>query len=115
AGIFRQRAAELAARRGWPEPMGSGSLTGNIGRRVCLMGVHTACKEVRTVGGESMCFKSFTDSDGVFETVLFPKVYTQIMPILECNTVFLLLGTVHVEFGALSVHIEAVDRLNRSA
>jgi hypothetical protein len=80
---------------------------------VSCLGVHTAGKELRTRQGQAMSFQSFTDGDGVYETVVFPKVHRQVLPILEYNSVFLLLGTVHLEFGAPSLHIVDVAALNR--
>jgi len=78
------------------------------------MGIATAGKEVVASTGEGMCFRSFTDIDGVFETVLFPHAYRRLMPILENNSAFLLLGSVHEDFNAIIVHIDDILVLNRT-
>ncbi|HAW86549.1 MAG: hypothetical protein A2004_10810 [Spirochaetes bacterium GWC1_61_12] len=113
--LFLGRAEKLAASLRWPAPVGSAGLPRLAGRQVCLLGVDTACKEVQTKQGDAMCFKSFMDGDGVYETVVFPKVYGRIMPILENNIVFLILGTVQLDFGAPCVHIVDVAALNRQS
>ncbi len=115
AGLFKRRSLTVAERRHWPAPVDSSQLTRHIGRQVSLLGIATAGKEVVASTGDSMCFRSFTDTDGVFETVLFPNAYRRLMPILENNSAFLLLGTVHEDFNAVIVHIDDIMALNRES
>jgi hypothetical protein len=61
-----------------------------------------------------MCFRSFTDEAGVFETVFFPQAYARLLPILEGNNAFLLLGVPKDDMGALAVHVYDMVALNRA-
>ncbi len=115
ASLFKGRALGRAERYGWPVPIGSSQLAQHTGKQVSILGIATAGKEVIASTGEGMCFRSFTDSQGVFETVLFPHAYRRLMPILERNSAFLLLGTVHEDFNAIIVHIDDIMALNREA
>lgn len=113
AALYEGRAHAMATRMGWPPPCSSAKLTELIGKRVCLLGVAVAGKEVMASTGMAMCFRSFSDSDGVFETVIFPQAYRRLMPILESNAAFLLFGTPRNDAGAVALHLEDARGLNR--
>jgi error-prone DNA polymerase len=114
AALFAARARSLAASLGWPDPVPSSELAMLLGRTVSLLGVATAGKDVMASSGKLMCFRSFTDESGVFETVLFPQAYARLMPILEGNSAFLLLGVPKDDMGALAVHVDDLVALNRA-
>ena len=113
AALFAGRARQLAAGLGWPAPVLSSELAVRVGKLVCVLGVATAGKDVMASSGQLMCFRSFTDESGVFETVLFPQAYTRLMPILEGNSAFLLLGVPKDDLGALAIHVDDMVALNR--
>ncbi|OHD77175.1 MAG: hypothetical protein A3J97_03900 [Spirochaetes bacterium RIFOXYC1_FULL_54_7] len=104
----------MAASLGWPDLVPSSGLVDLVGRPVSLLGVATAGKDVMAASGQLMCFRSFTDESGVFETVLFPQAYARLMPILEGNSAFLLLGVPKNDMGALAVHVDDLVALNRA-
>jgi DNA polymerase III alpha subunit len=114
ATLFAARACNLATSLGWPDPVPSSELAGLLGRTVSVLGVATAGKDVMASSGKLMCFRSFTDGSGVFETVLFPQAYARLMPILEGNSAFLLLGIPRDDMGALAVHVDDLVALNRA-
>ncbi|MGD9940749.1 MAG: hypothetical protein AB7T74_13190, partial [Clostridia bacterium] len=114
ATLFAARARSLAASLGWPDPVPSSGLAGLLDRTVSLLGVATAGKDVMASSGKLMCFRSFTDESGVFETVLFPQAYARLLPILEGNSAFLLLGVPKDDLGALAVHVDDLVALNRA-
>jgi error-prone DNA polymerase len=61
-----------------------------------------------------MQFATFDDGDGLVETVLFPDVYRRRGHILFDQGPFLIRGKVEEEFGAITVtvtHLERVERL----
>ena len=104
----------MAAELGWPEPVPASGLEARVGRTVSLLGVATAGKDVMASSGKLMCFRSFTDESGVFETVLFPQAYARLLPILEGNNAFLLLGVPKDDMGVLAVHVDDLVALNRA-
>ena len=114
ATLFAVRARCMAASLGWPDLVPSSGLVDLVGRPVSLLGVATAGKDVMAASGQLMCFRSFTDESGVFETVLFPQAYARLMPILEGNSAFLLLGVPKNDMGALAVHVDDLVALNRA-
>jgi error-prone DNA polymerase len=115
ASLFVPRARRLAAALGWPDLVPSCQLVGRLGTPVSVLGVATAGKDVMAASGQLMCFRSFTDEAGVFETVFFPQAYARLLPILEGNSAFLLLGVPKDDMGALAVHVDDVVALNRAS
>ncbi|MBP7263963.1 MAG: DNA polymerase III subunit alpha [Spirochaetia bacterium] len=114
ASLFAGRARSEARRLSWPEPSSSSELGALLGRRVSLLGVAVAGKEVLTHAGAPMCFRSFSDEAGVYECVVFPQAYRRLLPMLEENGAFLVLGSVRYDHGAVAVHVEDASSLNRS-
>jgi DNA polymerase III alpha subunit len=112
--LFSLRADTMVAKLGWPGRLRSGSLARAVGRRVSMLGLAVAGKEVVTTEGKPMCFRSLSDEDGVYECVLFPQAYKRLMPILEGNGAFLVLGVAREEYGALALHVEDAVSLNKS-
>jgi DNA polymerase III alpha subunit len=92
----------------------SPDLPKHVGQRVLLAGMLTTAKPVHTVTDEPMQFATFDDGDGLVEAVLFPEVYRTRGHVLFDQGPFLLKGKVEEEFGAITLtvtHLERVDRM----
>ncbi|TFG84287.1 MAG: DNA polymerase III subunit alpha [Spirochaetales bacterium] len=114
ASLFTARANAAAKRLGWPRPSSSADMGRLLDRRISLVGVAVAGKEVLTAEGHPMCFRSFSDEAGVFECVIFPQAYKRLLPMLEENGAFLVLGRPRDDMGAVAVHVEDAASLNKS-
>jgi DNA-directed DNA polymerase III PolC len=86
-----------------------------VGRHVMMAGMLTTAKPVHTLKDEPMEFATFDDGDGLIETVLFPRVYRERGHVLFDQGPFLFRGKVEEEFGAITVTITHLDRLERLA
>lgn len=86
-----------------------------VGKRVVIPGLFIAGKEVPTRKKRQMSFASFEDPFGVFETVLFPDSFDRLARELEYGVSFLVQGTVQEDFGALTLNVDNLTRLNRAA
>jgi DNA polymerase III alpha subunit len=93
----------------------STDLPRHIGRHVLLAGMLTTAKPVHTLEDEPMEFATFDDGDGLIETVLFPRVYRERGHVLFDQGPFIFRGKVEEEFGAITVTITHLDRLERAA
>ncbi len=92
----------------------STDLPNHVGQTVLLAGMLTTAKPVHTAADEPMQFATFDDGDGLVETVLFPEVYHRRGHVLFDQGPFLLKGKVEEEFGAITVtvtHLERVERM----
>ena len=70
-----------------------------------------------TLKDEPMEFATFDDGHGLVETVLFPAVYRARAHVLFDQGPFLLRGKIEEEFGAVTLtvlDVKRVDRLGRS-
>jgi len=92
--------------KGHPQSTDSRSISKCIGTRVCIQGFLIAGKEVLAKGRQPMCFLSFSDEYGVFETVVFPDIYAEVAKTLEQSKVFSITGMVTAEYGAVIIEIE---------
>ena len=88
-------------------------LASHVGRRVLCAGMLTTAKPVTTARDEPMEFATFDDGTGLIETVLFPDVYRRRAHVLFDQGPFLFRGTVEEEFGAVTVTITDLERLER--
>jgi len=93
----------------------SAELHRHVGRHVLLAGMLTTAKPVHTLQDEPMEFATFDDGDGLIETVLFPQVYRERGHVLFDQGPFIFRGKVEEEFGAVTVTITHLDRLERAA
>jgi DNA polymerase III alpha subunit len=93
----------------------STDLPHHIGRHVLLAGMLTTAKPVHTLADEPMEFATFDDGDGLIETVLFPRVYRERGHVLFDQGPFIFRGKVEEEFGAITVTVTHLDRLERAA
>jgi DNA-directed DNA polymerase III PolC len=91
----------------------STDLARHVGRSVLCAGLLTTAKPVHTVKDEPMEFATFDDGDGLIETVLFPDVYRRRGHVLFDQGPFILRGKVEEEFGAVTVTVTQLDRLER--
>jgi DNA polymerase III alpha subunit len=73
----------------------------------------TTAKPVHTLKDEPMEFATFDDGHGLIETVLFPDVYRDRGHVLFDQGPFIFRGKVEEEFGAVTVTITKLDRLER--
>jgi error-prone DNA polymerase len=85
----------------------------NVGRHVLAAGMLTTAKPVHTANDEPMEFVTFDDGDGLIEAVLFPQVYRRRGHVLFDQGPFLFRGKVEEEFGAVTLTITHLDRLER--
>jgi DNA polymerase III alpha subunit len=86
-----------------------------VGRHVLLAGMLTTAKPVHTLKDEPMEFATFDDGEGLIETVLFPRVYRERGHVLFDQGPFIFGGKVEEEFGAITVTVTHLDRLERAA
>jgi DNA polymerase III alpha subunit len=93
----------------------SSDLPRRVGRHVMMAGMLTTAKPVHTRAEEPMEFVTFDDGDGLIETVLFPRVYRERGHVLFDQGPFIFRGKVEEEFGAITVTISHLDRLERVA
>ncbi|MEO8634421.1 MAG: DNA polymerase III subunit alpha [Gemmatimonadales bacterium] len=106
---MRLYAEELARFRIVP----STALPQHVGRTVLCAGMLTTSKPVHTITEEPMEFATFDDGDGLIETVLFPATYHARGHVLFDQGPFIFRGKVEQEFGAITVTILQLDRLER--
>ena len=83
----------------------SRAIPSHAGDRISIAGVLITGKEVKTKKHKQMGFFSFDDPYGVFETVLFPDLYEELLKTLERGRAFLVQGKVEVEFDAYIIEI----------
>jgi DNA polymerase III alpha subunit len=86
----------------------------SVGRYVLAAGMLTTAKPVHTLRDEPMEFATFDDGDGLIEAVLFPGVYRERGHVLFDQGPFIFRGKVEEEFGAVTVTITHLDRLDRA-
>ncbi len=84
---------------------------GYEGRSVSFAGWLLSGKLVSTKSGEVMEFLTFEDESGVLETTFFPRVYRRYASLLMPEVLYLLQGTVEVEYGAVTLTVKTVRRL----
>ena len=85
----------------------------HVGEHVLAAGMLTTAKPVHTLKDEPMEFATFDDGDGLIETVLFPDVYRERGHVLFDQGPFIFRGKVEEEFGAVTLTVTHLDRLER--
>jgi error-prone DNA polymerase len=85
----------------------------HVGKRVLCAGLLTTAKPVTTVKDEPMEFATFDDGTGLIETVLFPGIYQARAHVLFDQGPFVFRGRVEEEFGAVTVTVTDLERLDR--
>lgn len=85
----------------------------HVGKRVLMAGMYTTGKPVHTARHEPMQFATFDDGHGLIECVLFPDVYKRRSHVLFDHGPFIFRGVVEESFGACTVTISDLERLER--
>jgi error-prone DNA polymerase len=85
----------------------------HVGEHVLAAGMLATAKPVHTLKDEPMEFATFDDGDGLIETVLFPDVYRERGHVLFDQGPFIFRGKVEEEFGAVTLTVTHLDRLER--
>ncbi|MDX2119629.1 MAG: PHP domain-containing protein [Gemmatimonadota bacterium] len=93
----------------------STELERHVGTSVLCAGMLTTSKHVATRQDEPMEFATFDDGHGLIESVLFPEIFRRRGHVLYDQGPFVFRGKVEQEFGAISVTITSLDRLERLA
>jgi DNA-directed DNA polymerase III PolC len=91
----------------------STELLQHAGRHVLAAGMLTTAKPVHTSNDEPMEFVTFDDGDGLIEAVLFPGIYRERGHVLFDQGPFIFRGKVEEEFGAVTLSVTHLDRLER--
>jgi DNA-directed DNA polymerase III PolC len=86
----------------------------HVGRHVLAAGMLTTAKPVHTAKDEPMEFATFDDGYGLIEAVLFPQVYCERGHVLFDQGPFIFRGKVEEEFGAVTLTITHLERLERA-
>jgi len=86
----------------------------HVGRHILAAGMLTTAKPVHTVKDEPMEFATFDDGYGLIEAVLFPQVYRERGHVLFDQGPFIFRGKVEEEFGAVTLTITHLERLERA-
>jgi DNA-directed DNA polymerase III PolC len=84
-----------------------------VGRHIMAAGMLTTAKPVHTQNDEPMEFATFDDGYGLIEAVLFPQIYRDRGHVLFDQGPFIFRGQVEEEFGAVTLTITHLDRLQR--
>ncbi len=111
--VFEPRISRLRRSGRFPQFISSREIADHKSRRVTIPGVIVTGKEVRTKNRRHMMFVSFEDEYSIFETVFFPDVYERYAEALSRGGVFLIIGRVEDDLGALSVHVQQLRPLTR--
>ena len=85
-----------------------------VGQQVLAAGMLTAAKPVHTIKDEPMEFVTFDDGHGLIEAVLFPRAYRERGHVLFDQGPFIFRGKVEEEFGAVTLTVTRLDRLERA-
>jgi DNA polymerase III alpha subunit len=96
-------------------PVPATALTDHVGKQVTCVGMLTTGKPVHTIKDEPMEFVTFDDGTGLIETVIFPDVYRKVVPLLFGTGPYVMRGKVEASFGAVTLTVTALDRLDRYA
>ena len=91
----------------------STELAAHAGERVLCAALLATAKPVHTKDEEPMEFVTFDDGAGLIEAVLFPSIFQQRGHLLFDRGPFVVWGTVEEEFGAVTLTVTGLDRLDR--
>jgi error-prone DNA polymerase len=82
------------------------------GKSIAMIGWLVSRKMTQTQKGDPMEFVTFEDLTGIYETTFFPATYRRFYPTLSGGRPYLLRGRVEEEFGAVTLNVRHVDRLD---
>ncbi|MBN2467911.1 MAG: DNA polymerase III subunit alpha [Deltaproteobacteria bacterium] len=104
--FFRERVSGLRT-----QPIPAKALSRHLGKRVTMVGIPIAQKNVHTKTGEPMEFVSLEDLTDVFEATLFPSVYRQFCRNVSLYRPVVIRGVVESMFSAFSIRVETMEPL----
>ena len=90
-------------------------LARHVGKLVTCVGMLTTAKPIHTIKDEPMEFVTFDDGYGLIETVIFPDVYRKVVSLLFGTGPYVMRGRVEESYGAVTLTVAALDRLDRYA
>jgi error-prone DNA polymerase len=96
-------------------PVPAPELTRCVGKHVTCVGMLTTAKPIHTIKDEPMEFVTFDDGAGLIETVIFPDVYRKVVSLLFGTGPYVMRGRVEESYGAVTLTVTALDRLDRYA
>ncbi len=96
-------------------PVPATALSDHVGKHVTCVGMLTTGKPVHSIKDEPMEFVTFDDGAGLIESVIFPDVYRKVVPLLFGTGPYVMRGKVEASYGAVTLTITALDRLDRYA
>ncbi len=88
-------------------------LHAHVRKHVTTIGWMVTGKTVHTKDGDPMKFVSFEDTTGLYETVLFPKVYHRYCHMLNKMRPYVLKGKVEEDFGSITMTVNWIGFLDR--
>ena len=88
-------------------------LHSKVGQRVTTIGWLVTGKTVHTRSGDAMKFISFEDTTGIYEAVLFPKIYNRTCHMLSALRPYILKGRVEEDFGSISLTVDWIGFLDK--
>jgi len=93
-----------------------GELTSKeVGKKITVAGIQEGVKKIRTKKGDTMGIVMLEDPSGKMEVTLFPRIYSEVAPMLEQpDTVLVIGGTLDYRMGQLQMRAEAVKRASLS-
>jgi DNA polymerase-3 subunit alpha/error-prone DNA polymerase len=91
------------------------NLCDHIGQAVKMLGWPVTQKDVWTKDGLSMSFLSLEDETGIYETVIFPRVYERFNRLLFDQQPLVVYGKVTNDEGAVSLEISRIEVLEKQA
>jgi DNA polymerase-3 subunit alpha/error-prone DNA polymerase len=83
-----------------------------VGQHVRVAGWLITGKVVSTKYGDPMEFLTFEDETGIVETTFFPQAYGRFCHMIDRNRPYLLTGKVEADWGATTLTVDRVDRIN---
>ena len=95
------------------DPVSARDLRRHVGRQVTMAGWLVTGKTVSTKAGDPMKFISFEDATGIYEAVLFPKVYDRYCHMLNASRPYIIKGRVEEDFGSVNVNVHWIGFLDR--
>ncbi len=111
--VFSARIRSMLSKGRFPPVITSRDMDRSVGKRVTIAGLIVTGKEVATKKNETMIFVSFEDPHSIFETVFFPAAFRKFGHLLDEVGVYLIVGKVEEEYGAVSIDVEDLSRVNR--
>jgi error-prone DNA polymerase len=83
-----------------------------IGKRVKVLGWLITEKLTQTKKGEPMEFVTFEDTSAIYEATFFTDAYRRLWHMLAPNHPFLIDGIVEEDFGAVTLNVKELNRLD---